>query len=59
MVVTTKTKDKVDVLIWDDYHIMPSELRHNRDWKLAGVAFVRKRGCRKVSAQWVQKMLTM
>jgi hypothetical protein len=38
---------------------MPSELRHNTDWKLAVVAVIRKLGCRKVSAQWVQKMLTM
>jgi len=59
MVVTTETKDKVDVLIWDDYHITPSELRHNRDWKLAVVAIIRKLGCRKVSAQWVQNMLTV
>jgi hypothetical protein len=49
----------VDVLILDDCHITPSELCHNRDWKQAVVAILRKPGCTKVSAQWVQKMLTM
>jgi tetraacyldisaccharide-1-P 4'-kinase len=51
MLVTTETKDKVDVLICDDCHITPSKLRLNRDSNLAVVAIIKKLGCGKVSAQ--------
>jgi hypothetical protein len=54
--VTTKNKDKVDVLIWDDCHIMTSELcTAMRIEKPVVMAIIRQLGYSKVHTRWVPK----
>ena len=60
MAVTTETKDKIDMLTWDDCHITTSKLcATTGSGKPAVMAIIRELGYRKVGAKWVQKMLTI
>ena len=49
----TETKDRVDVPIWADCHIMTNELcvHCSRDLKRGIMMIIRELGCRKVSAR--------
>jgi len=60
MAATTETKDKTDVLMWDDSHITTSKLcATTESGKPAVTATIRELGYRKLDARWVQKMLTI
>jgi hypothetical protein len=60
MATTTETKEKIDVLMWDDRHITTSKLCATAgSGKQPVMATIRELGYRKVGAKWVQKMLTI
>jgi hypothetical protein len=60
MAATTETKDKIDVLMWDDCHIRTSKLcATTGSGKPAVTATIRELGYRKLGTRWVQKMFTI
>jgi hypothetical protein len=58
MAATTETKDKADILMWDDRHITSKLYATTGSGKPAVRATIRELGYRKLGARWVQKMLT-
>ena len=60
MAATTETKEKIDVLMWDDYHFTTSKLcATTGSGKPAVMSTIREFGYTKAGARWVRKMLTI
>lgn len=59
MAATTETRDKIDILMWDDRHITSKLCATTGSGKPVVMATIRELGYRKVGARWVQKMLTI
>jgi hypothetical protein len=60
MAATTETKDKTDVLMWNECHITTSKLcATTGSGKPAVRATIRELGYKKLGTRWVQKMLTI
>ena len=59
-VATTRTKDKVNVLIWNDFRITISKLfTVKANGKAAGMTITTELVCRKVCAKCVRKFPTL